>query len=127
MSDIDVDFGDDVALTVQWTEPGGPPTDVHIERVDDPANPVPITGYDNLDGIGNPLRGFEIRFSSGTPTAGGPGKHRIRIRWTLKGETIGNPQTFEMHIWPREEEPDRTALQMFLRTLLGAIRDLFGR
>lgn len=76
------------------------PNDVHIDAKHDDGSWHAVIGYDTIPPGINPAAGFDIRFSSGSPTVGGPGDRTFRVRWTLDGALLGHAEETRVLLGP---------------------------
>ncbi len=80
------DVGAMCTATLRWE--GGPPNpnDAHMEAQHDDGSWHVVIDMPTIPGNQNPANGFDIRFSSGNPNVGGPGRRHFRVRWTWDGK-----------------------------------------
>jgi hypothetical protein len=79
-----------VTARVKYTGGPPPPNDLHIDVQRDDGGWTAITGYSTIPKGMDPVAGIDIRFSTGNPNVGGPGKKRFRVRWTIDKRNIGS-------------------------------------
>ena len=83
--------GEPVKAHLKYTGPVPPtPNDVHLDVRQPDGTWRAVTGYERIPADRVPLAGFDLPFSSGNPTVGGPGLQRFRVRWTFNGTEIPN-------------------------------------
>ena len=81
-----LDLGAMCTARLRW-EGGRPnPTDAHIEAQHDDGSWHVVIDMPTIPDNQNPAEGFDIRFSSGNPNVGGPGRRHFRVRWTWDGK-----------------------------------------